>query len=58
MKSAVLLVGAIALAVASSVYQGAEQNLFDFQLVDIQGKPVNMSKYRGNVSLVINVASF
>jgi len=37
----------------------AANTLFDFnQLVDIQGKPFSMSAYKGNASLVINVASF
>ena len=35
------------------------KTLFDFNdLVDIEGRPTGLAQYRGNVSLVINVASF
>ncbi|EGD72390.1 hypothetical protein PTSG_11585 [Salpingoeca rosetta] len=66
---AALLVGAAACAcavmasstsaMAVSPVSSNGTTIFDFQdLVDIQGKPMNLSHFRGNVSLVINVASF
>lgn len=33
-------------------------NLYDFTLDDIDGKPVNLSQYRGKVLLLVNTASF
>ncbi len=57
MKSLALVVGAMAVAVASSLY-AANQTLFDFQLIDVEGKAVNMSQFQGNVTLVINVVRF
>ena len=32
-------------------------SFFDFVMDDIDGNPVEFSTYRGNVSLVVNVAS-
>lgn len=33
-------------------------SLYDFTMDDIDGKPVNLSQYRGKVLLVVNTASF
>ena len=33
-------------------------NLYDFTMDDIDGKPVNLSQYRGKVLLLVNTASF
>jgi len=33
-------------------------NLYDFTMNDIDGKPVNLSQYRGKVLLLVNTASF
>lgn len=33
------------------------ESAFDFQVTDIDGKKVDLSKYKGNVVLVVNVAS-
>lgn len=32
-------------------------SFFDFQMNDIDGRPVDLATYRGQVSLVVNVAS-
>ncbi|XP_017404297.1 glutathione peroxidase 7 isoform X2 [Cebus imitator] len=34
-----------------------EQDFYDFKAVNIRGKLVSLEKYRGSVSLVVNVAS-
>lgn len=36
---------------------GKTTNLYDFTMDDIDGKPVNLSQYRGKVLLVVNTAS-
>lgn len=33
------------------------KNIYDFQVKDIEGKPVNLSRYKGKPMLVVNVAS-
>jgi glutathione peroxidase len=33
------------------------QSIYDFTMLDIDGKPVELSKYKGKVLLVVNVAS-
>lgn len=33
-------------------------SLYDFSMTSIDGKPVNLSQYKGKVVLVVNVASF
>jgi len=39
--------------------QAPDKSLFTFtNMVDIEGKPASLAPYKGNVSLVINVASF
>lgn len=49
----------LSLAALVGVAAGANQTLFSFtDLVDIQGKPTSLAQYKGNVTLVINVASF
>lgn len=37
---------------------GKTAGLYDFTLNDIDGKPVNLGQYRGNVLLLVNTASF
>jgi len=36
---------------------GANLNIYDFNVTDIDGKEISMSKYRGKVLLIVNVAS-
>jgi hypothetical protein len=36
----------------------ANANLYDLSGVDIDGNNVSFSQYKGNVSLVVNVATF
>eukprot|EP00049_Salpingoeca_infusionum_P017296 m.352459 g.352459 ORF g.352459 m.352459 type:complete len:56 (-) comp16524_c0_seq1:898-1065(-) len=55
MRLSALLLATLMLGVASAT----NTTLFDFDdLVDIKGNPFKASDYRGNVTLVINVASF
>ncbi len=35
----------------------SEMSIYDFDVVDIDGKSVSMSKYKGKVLLIVNVAS-
>ena len=37
---------------------GAAMSLYDFKIKTLDGKPADLSRYRGNVSLVVNVASY
>lgn len=60
---AVLLLGALACTASGDVVPAPpaanNKTLYDFHdLVDIRGQPADLATYRGNVSLVINVASF
>ena len=32
-------------------------SMFDFEMTSIQGEPLRLSEYEGQVSLVVNVAS-
>ena len=43
--------------VASSASAAAPQSPLDFQVQSIDGKPVDLSQYKGKVLLVVNVAS-
>ena len=48
----------VGLAGRRSMAQGNEpKTIFDFEMKDIDGKPVQLNKYRGFVSLIVNVAS-
>ena len=50
---------ALALVVAMGMAADNTTSLFSFTgLVDIEGRPVNLNRYSGNVTFVINVASF
>ncbi|XP_003220358.2 glutathione peroxidase 7 [Anolis carolinensis] len=51
-----LAVGAL-LFLAFSASQTKEDNFYAFKVVNIRGKLVSLEKYRGAVSLVVNVAS-
>jgi glutathione peroxidase len=50
----VLLAGAV---LASSNEKPAKQTVYDFSLVDIQGKTVPLSNYKGKILLIVNLAS-
>ena len=50
---------AVLAALATCVSAQADKSIFTFtDLVSIEGKPASLAPYKGNVSLVINVASF
>jgi glutathione peroxidase len=62
-----MLLGGIWLGLIESPAQAGQEgtmmavkstNLYDFTLNDIDGKPVNLSHYRGKVLLLVNTASF
>lgn len=42
---------------AWSLQSGNKQSFFDFQVKDVHGTPVDLSKYSGKVVLVVNTAS-
>ncbi|XP_035957305.1 glutathione peroxidase 7 [Halichoerus grypus] len=45
------------LLLSAAVCAQREQDFYDFKAVNIRGKLVSLEKYRGSVSLVVNVAS-
>ncbi|XP_049735228.1 glutathione peroxidase 7 [Loxodonta africana] len=45
------------LSAAAAASAQREQDFYDFKAVNIRGKLVSLEKYRGSVSLVVNVAS-
>lgn len=56
--SVLLAVGAVALLVgASPLLASSRQTLYDFSLPRIDGQPESLSAYRGQVLLIVNVAS-
>ncbi|XP_065698883.2 glutathione peroxidase 7 isoform X2 [Patagioenas fasciata] len=54
---AMLLAIAAFLLLAFSATQQKEPDFYTFKVVNIRGKLVSLEKYRGSVSLVVNVAS-
>ncbi|XP_072722688.1 glutathione peroxidase 7 isoform X2 [Mycteria americana] len=54
---AMLLAIAALLLLAFSATQQKEPDFYTFKVVNIRGKLVSLEKYRGSVSLVVNVAS-
>ena len=40
-----------------SLVAGEKMSIYDFEVTDIDGKTVSMSKYKGKVLLIVNVAS-
>jgi glutathione peroxidase len=58
MKKLVLSFCALALAAsAGSLQAAAPSSPLDYQVEDINGKPVDLSQYKGKVVLIVNVAS-
>lgn len=58
--SALLSLGAAQTAPATkgeSEVKASPKSIFDFTVQDIDGQDVPLSKYRGNVLLIVNVAS-
>ena len=59
-----LLVGLGSLAVVPALPQAAEKRgekvpvLLNFTVDDIEGRPVNLARYQGQVLLIVNVASY
>src|SRR5687768_6481612 len=43
--------------IGTTTADAAPKSLFDFKVKDIDGKDVKLKKYKGNVLLVVNVAS-
>nr|XP_005284871.2 glutathione peroxidase 7 [Chrysemys picta bellii] len=54
---AMLLAVALLLCLAFAASQQKENDFYTFKVVNIRGKLVSLEKYRGSVSLVVNVAS-
>ncbi|MCX7640682.1 MAG: glutathione peroxidase [Pyrinomonadaceae bacterium] len=40
-----------------AINQNSSKSIYDFTVLDIDGNPVKMSKFKGNVLLIVNVAS-
>lgn len=57
MFSRLLLSGVVALAVSTASFASEPANALAFKMNDLEGKPVELSKYEGKVVLVVNVAS-
>ena len=55
--SAVLVAAAAAAQEGALVSRGTVMSLYDLKTAMLDGKPADLSQYRGNVSLVVNVAS-
>jgi glutathione peroxidase len=52
------IVAAVAIvAVALGVTMQAQQSFYDLKTATLEGKPADLTQYRGKVSLVVNVAS-
>ena len=51
------LVGCATVAMSAGTRGGEPKSIYDFKLKDIDGKEVPLSKYKGKVLLVVNVAS-
>lgn len=45
------------LALVSLAFMPASQTIYNFTMDDIDGNPVSLSKYKGKVVLIVNVAS-
>jgi Glutathione peroxidase len=54
----VALVGLVCSAVADANGGGRAKSFFDFSVKSLDGKDVALSKYKGDVCLVVNVASY
>lgn len=51
------LFAAATLVGAEDVKKGAS-SVYDFEMQSIDGKPVKLSDYKGNVLMLVNVASY
>jgi len=54
----VALVGLVCSAVADANGSTRAKSFFDFTVKSLDGKDVALSKYKGDVCLVVNVASY
>lgn len=52
------VLGVVCSAVAGEKGVATLKSFFDFTVKSIDGKDVALSKYKGNVCLVVNVASY
>ena len=43
---------------SSSKKENPSQSIFDFTMKDIDGKPVPLSQFKGNIIMIVNTASF
>ena len=57
MKLAALVLFLLAFAAAIPALAGDAKSPLDFTMDSLDGKPVELSKYKGNVVLIVNVAS-
>src|SRR5947208_2323171 len=56
MRNLLILCGFL-IAGTPAVAQEAKKSIYDFQVTTIDGKKVELSKYKGKVLLIVNVAS-
>lgn len=45
------------LLIGTLLFGGTEMSIYDFEVKTIDGKTISMDKYKGNVMLIVNVAS-
>ena len=57
LRTILLLVTATALVGASFAAEKPERNVYDYSLVDLSGKEVSLSAYKGKVLVIVNLAS-
>src|SRR5215469_17654910 len=57
LRTILLLVTATALVGASFAGEKLERNVYDYSLVDLSGKEVSLSAYKGKVLVIVNLAS-
>lgn len=57
LAAAVILVGVFAASIIKNDVAAAGGSVLDFSMRDIDGKTVKMDRYKGNVLLIVNVAS-
>ncbi|REK18193.1 MAG: glutathione peroxidase [Planctomycetota bacterium] len=55
--AAILSLGLLVVALAVPAFAGDEKSPLDFKMKSIDGKDVDLSKYKGDVVLIVNVAS-
>jgi glutathione peroxidase len=56
-KLALLAFAAFVFAAMTQAVSAADKSIYDFKVNDIDGKPVDLSQYKGKVLMVVNTAS-